>query len=196
VGRSGRWTHSTLCARTGAVYTSRRCDCETRINVSWTAPTYSDHHHHLTITAFSHHHHPFTLPSQPLAPPILPLQVSKGASADAIASLRAVSLSVGRADATLLIGEQCSICRMEFEAEDGLRCCNDPRPAIVPAHHPLLTTHGVTDACRASPTWIICALHPRYHSCLPCGHVEHSECLGEWLARNRACPLCQRDIHA
>jgi len=80
-------------------------------------------------------------------------EVSKGASAVAIASLRTVRVCAGRADASILIGEQCSICRMEFEAEDELMC-------------------------------------------LPCGHAEHGECVGEWLARNRSCPLCQRDIDA
>jgi len=48
-------------------------------------------------------------------------------------------------------GEQCAICRMEFEADDELRV-------------------------------------------LRCGHAEHAECIDQWLAVNKSCPLCQTEI--
>ena len=77
--------------------------------------------------------------------------VSKGASVQAIEALRTVTLEDARADSSIVLGEQCSICRMEFEGGDELRC-------------------------------------------LPCGHAEHAECLDQWLAINRSCPLCQADV--
>ena len=29
---------------------------------------------------------------------------------------------------------------------------------------------------------------------LRCGHAEHAECLDQWLAINKSCPLCQKEI--
>ena len=29
---------------------------------------------------------------------------------------------------------------------------------------------------------------------LPCGHLFHERCLGAWLLRSNACPLCRRDL--
>jgi hypothetical protein len=53
--------------------------------------------------------------------------VSKGASAEDIIALRTVTVQAARADSTIILGEQCSICRMEWEPEDELRvlrCCH------------------------------------------------------------------------
>ena len=27
-----------------------------------------------------------------------------------------------------------------------------------------------------------------------CGHAEHAECLDQWLAVNKSCPLCHKEI--
>ena len=29
---------------------------------------------------------------------------------------------------------------------------------------------------------------------LKCGHAEHAECLDQWLAINKCCPLCQCEV--
>ena len=29
---------------------------------------------------------------------------------------------------------------------------------------------------------------------LPCGHAEHKECLEQWLAVNKSCPLCSHEV--
>ena len=29
---------------------------------------------------------------------------------------------------------------------------------------------------------------------LRCGHAEHAECIDQWLAVNKNCPLCQQEI--
>jgi len=80
-------------------------------------------------------------------------EVSRGASANAVGSLRTLSLCEARADSGVRLGEKCSICCMEWEEGDSLRV-------------------------------------------LPCGHAEHVECLGEWLKRSKACPLCAKEIPA
>jgi len=78
-------------------------------------------------------------------------EVSKGAAAEDIAALRTMSYDEASADSTVILGEQCSICRMEYESDDTLRV-------------------------------------------LGCGHAEHAECLDQWLAVNKACPLCQVEV--
>mmetsp|Transcript_42969 Transcript_42969/g.71413 ORF Transcript_42969/g.71413 Transcript_42969/m.71413 type:complete len:192 (-) Transcript_42969:340-915(-) len=47
--------------------------------------------------------------------------VSRGASSEAIDALRLLTVEQAKADDRLCIGEQCSICRMEFEADDDIR---------------------------------------------------------------------------
>mmetsp|Transcript_21594 Transcript_21594/g.65541 ORF Transcript_21594/g.65541 Transcript_21594/m.65541 type:complete len:225 (-) Transcript_21594:370-1044(-) len=80
-------------------------------------------------------------------------EVSKGASNAAIGALPVHKCADVRTKSGFVIGEQCSICRMEVEDQDDLMC-------------------------------------------LPCGHAEHNDCLGEWLKRNRSCPLCLKEIDA
>jgi len=49
--------------------------------------------------------------------------VSRGASQDDITSLRTLTVAEARKpDSKVVLGEQCSICRMEFELDDVLRC--------------------------------------------------------------------------
>ena len=48
-------------------------------------------------------------------------EVSRGAKEDEIQSLRTMTYAAAKADSTVILGEQCAICRMEFEAEDELR---------------------------------------------------------------------------
>ena len=78
-------------------------------------------------------------------------EVSRGASAEAITALRTVTYAEARNDASLVLGEQCSICRMEWEEDDELRL-------------------------------------------LPCKHAEHAECLDQWLAVNKKCPVCAKEV--
>jgi len=47
--------------------------------------------------------------------------VSRGASKDSIASLRTLTAREAAEDSTVILGEQCSICRMEWEDDDELR---------------------------------------------------------------------------
>ncbi|EOD34657.1 hypothetical protein EMIHUDRAFT_111195 [Emiliania huxleyi CCMP1516] len=98
---------------------------------------------------------PHTLPPYhtPHSPSEALGEVSRGASANAVGSLRTLSLCEARADSGVRLGEKCSICCMEWEEGDSLRV-------------------------------------------LPCGHAEHVECLGEWLKRSKACPLCAKEIPA
>jgi len=49
-------------------------------------------------------------------------EVSKGAAEGTIHALRTLRCSAARDDASVRLGDQCSICRMEFEDEDLLRC--------------------------------------------------------------------------
>jgi hypothetical protein len=30
--------------------------------------------------------------------------------------------------------------------------------------------------------------------CLHCGHAEHAECLDQWLAINKSCPICLSEV--
>ncbi|CAF1118203.1 unnamed protein product [Rotaria sordida] len=32
-------------------------------------------------------------------------------------------------------------------------------------------------------------------SILACSHEYHSSCIGEWMLKNRSCPMCRKDIH-
>ena len=48
--------------------------------------------------------------------------VSKGASEDSINALTKLTVAEARRDRSVVLGEQCSICRMEFEDDDVLRC--------------------------------------------------------------------------
>lgn len=80
-------------------------------------------------------------------------EVSRGAKQDDITRLRVLTHHKCVADSTVILGEQCSICRMEFESDDELRV-------------------------------------------LPCGHAEHSECIDQWLAVNKSCPICMKEINA
>jgi hypothetical protein len=32
-------------------------------------------------------------------------------------------------------------------------------------------------------------------SILACSHEYHSSCIGEWMMKNRSCPMCRKDIH-
>jgi len=32
-------------------------------------------------------------------------------------------------------------------------------------------------------------------SILSCSHEYHSSCIGEWMLKNRSCPMCRKDIH-
>lgn len=49
-----------------------------------------------------------------------------------------------------------------------------------------------------SPTCVVCIADFEVEETvaqLPCGHVFHSECIGEWLARHHGCPLrCPGDV--
>lgn len=48
-------------------------------------------------------------------------EVNRGASIEDISALRTMSYEEARADQRLVLGDQCSICRMEWEAGDTLR---------------------------------------------------------------------------
>lgn len=53
--------------------------------------------------------------------------VSKGASEDSINALTKLTVAEARRDCSVVLGDQCSICRMEFESDDVLRrlpCCH------------------------------------------------------------------------
>jgi len=78
-------------------------------------------------------------------------EVNRGASEDDINKLRTMTYEEACKDSNIILGEQCAICRMEFEADDELRV-------------------------------------------LRCGHAEHAECIDQWLAVNKSCPLCQTEI--
>ena len=34
----------------------------------------------------------------------------------------------------------------------------------------------------------------RFYQQLSCGHLFHSNCLGEWLSRNTNCPICRQTV--
>ena len=80
-------------------------------------------------------------------------EVSRGAAAQEISANRTMSYAAAKADSSVILGEQCAICRMEFEPDDELRV-------------------------------------------LRCGHAEHCECIDQWLAVNKSCPICMKEISA
>ena len=80
-------------------------------------------------------------------------EVSRGAQAEDIVKLRVVTHAAATRDPCVLLGEQCAICRMEYEPSDELRV-------------------------------------------LPCGHADHCECMDQWLAVNKSCPICMKEINA
>jgi hypothetical protein len=61
-------------------------------------------------------------------------EVSRGACPEQITALRTCTVAEAQANKAIILGEQCSICRMEFEPDDELRilrCCHAEHAACV-----------------------------------------------------------------
>ena len=44
------------------------------------------------------------------------------------------------------------------------------------------------------PTCPVCMGEMETGRLLPCGHIIHESCLGEWLTRQEWCPLCRHPV--
>ena len=59
---------------------------------------------------------------------------------------------------------------------------------VLLTHRPLAFSLSQCSICR-------CEFEPEDElRVLPCGHADHAECIDQWLAVNKSCPLCNKDI--
>jgi hypothetical protein len=59
---------------------------------------------------------------------------------------------------------------------------------VLLTHRPLAFSLSQCSICR-------CEFEPEDElRVLPCGHADHAECIDQWLAVNKSCPICCKDI--
>jgi len=117
--------------------------------------------------------------------------VSKGAKGDALEGIpvvpyasEAFAAAVHRAGAAGAGDEeQCAVCRMG-ECAGGSRESARRQEDLGPRRPPILPTHPAEFEAGEGV------------KVLPCGHFYHDGCADQWLAINRACPVCGKDIDA